>query len=151
MSKKAKVTGDSMWTSRPGTSHFIDSFWFDTISTTSVLPITDTEPLLFYIPGLEKIHIIMDQIWMNIKIKILQKDGGQFKKMKADNKAFPINSLFYTLFEDFELYLNDEKAISTRGAYQVILSSLICTASGYLGDYGNTLPCWCSVYSNILY
>ena len=119
-SKKAtpQTIGSSIWTQKPSTSHFIESFWYDTIGTTSVLPIKDSEPLLFYIPGLDKINVVMDQIWMNIKIKILEKGAdGLFGKMTT--KAFPINALFYTFFEDFELYLNDERAFSSRSCYQV--------------------------------
>ena len=120
--QKAK-TVSTEWTKKLPTSHFVEQFYFDTVNTTSVLPLKTSEnsPLLFYIPGLEKIHIALDQIWLKLKFKIVGKNiDGTSKKLVEKTKLVPLCSFLYTLFNDVECFINDELLDSSKQNYQVI-------------------------------
>lgn len=122
---KSKIATSSEWTKHLPQSHLVESFYFDTVHTGSVLPLkaSDNIPLLFYIPGLEKIHIALDQIWIKIAFKIMKKSitGARLDSIGRDSKVAPVCGFLYTMFQDIECFINDELLDSSKQNYQVII------------------------------
>ena len=111
------------WTKHKPVSDSVVETYFDPVHTRTVLPlkVNDNDPLLFYIPGLDKINIDMSRIWLKMKLRVLAKNSTTlaWEPLKDGLKLAPICGLFYTLFSDIELLLNDELVDSSKQNYQV--------------------------------
>lgn len=117
-------TSASKWTKRTPVTDAVAYTFYDPVHTSTVLPlrVNDNRPLLFYIPGLEKINIDMSQIWLKMKLRIVVRNATskQWEPLAGGLNLAPICGIFYTLFNDIELLLNDELVDSSKQNYQVI-------------------------------
>ena len=61
----------------------------------------------------------MDQIWMKLKFRIMQKKDDGIAKIADKTKLTPLCGFLYTLFSDVECLVNDELLDSSKQNYQV--------------------------------
>ena len=90
--------------SRPPILKDIESVRYETIHTSSILPIKDDRSLIFEIPAQKGFYVDMRNIKIHVRYRVTRKNGSQ---LAGSDGVTPQSAILYSMFRDLQVNFNN--------------------------------------------
>ncbi len=94
---------------KPVVSDNVKRFYYEKISSSSLFPRPNDDPITFSIPSIEGMFIDLNQIYMTTKFRVRKRDAnGEYVNIEDTDNVAPYNNFLQSQFAELEVEFNAE-------------------------------------------